>query len=161
MKNLSVIIMIVLFILGGCANSNAIEGIHYDSEALQSQLEDKSYQPKLPTKFPFEVKNASFSPTPTANEEKVFNFTFIGAEVSVELMTFNRDSINLDMETEKVRIGSIDGQYAESEVNDKGAIVRRLVWKEDDGVYNLSSANTGKNDGVSKNELIQIAKSFE
>ncbi|WP_079478916.1 DUF4367 domain-containing protein [Halobacillus salinus] len=161
MKHLAAAVMIVLFVLAGCANTNASEGVPYDSESLQTQLEDQSYQPKLPTQFPFEISEVKFSAAPTENEEKVFDFTFIGEGEAVELMTFNGESINLDVETEAVEIGSIEGQYAEQEVNDMGTTVRRLVWKEDGVVYNMSSADDQENDGASKEELIQIAESFE
>ncbi|WP_158290378.1 DUF4367 domain-containing protein [Halobacillus salinus] len=161
MKYLAAAVMIVLVVLAGCANSNASEGVPYDNESLQTQLEEQSYQLKLPTQFPFEISDAKFSAAPTENEEKVFDFTFIGEGEAVELMTFNGESINLDVETEAVQIGSIEGQYAEQEVNDQGTTVRRLVWKEDGVVYNMSSADDQENGGVSKEELIQIAESFE
>lgn len=161
MKKLPLTIMAVLFIITGCTNSNASEGIPYDSENLQTQLEETSYQPKLPTRFPFEVEDARFSPTPTMGEEKVFNFTFIGADKAVELMTFNGNSMNLAMETEAVDIGSIEGEYGENVVNGQETTVRRLIWKEEEVVYQLSSGNVNGNEGATKEELIDIAKSFE
>ncbi|UOR10993.1 DUF4367 domain-containing protein [Halobacillus amylolyticus] len=161
MRVLLLSIIAAFFILSGCTNGNASGQISYDGENLRTQLEEKSYQPMLPTEFPFEVEDASFSPTPTMDEEKVFNFNFIGENNSVELMTFNGESINLDMETEEVKVGAIDGDYAESEVNDKKTKVKRLVWKDEGVVYNLSTASTSKEAEISKEELIQIAESFK
>ncbi len=153
------ILLVAVFVLGGCANNNTSGQISYDDEQLRSQLEEAFYQPLLPTKFPFEVEDASFSPIPTDNDEKVFNFDFIRKDNVVELMTFNGESINDDTKTEKVKFDETEGEYFES--NDKGTTVKHLIWKEDGVVYDLSTANDSESQGISKEELIQIAESFK
>ncbi|MBX0356106.1 DUF4367 domain-containing protein [Halobacillus sp. Nhm2S1] len=131
------------------------EGLfEYDRSRLVSRTGDEAYQPKYPTLMPFEVDGVEIDPGVMEEKDTVLTFIF-HAEMNeeMELTTVKDGDISYDdIETEEVSIGDQTGQYAGNEGE-----TQRLIWKDGSIMYELK----GNVDGLSKDDLIMVAESFE
>ncbi|GEN54896.1 DUF4367 domain-containing protein [Halobacillus faecis] len=131
------------------------EGLfEYDRSRLVSRTGDEAYQSKYPTLMPFEVDGVEIDPGVMEQKDTVLTFIF-HAETNekMELMTVKDGDISYDdIETEEVSIGDQTGQYAGSEGE-----TQRLIWKDGSIMYELK----GNVDGLSQDDLIKVAESFE
>ncbi|REJ09034.1 DUF4367 domain-containing protein [Halobacillus trueperi] len=126
----------------------------YDRSKLVSRTEDEAYQPKYPTIMPFEVDGVEIEAGVMEQKDTVLTFIFHAeTNETMELMTVKDGEISSqDIETEEVSIGDQTGQYAGNEGE-----TQRLMWKDGSIMYEWK----GKVDGLSKDDLITVAESFE
>ena len=131
------------------------EGLfEYDRSRLVDRTGDEAFQPKYPTIMPFEVNGVEIQPGVMKKKDTVLNFIFHAeTKESIKLMTVNDGEISYDdLETEEVSFEEITAQYAGSEGE-----TQRLIWTDGSITYELK----GNVEGLSKEDLIAVAKSFE
>lgn len=131
------------------------EGLfEYDPSKLVSRIADEAYQPKLPTVMPFEVDGVEIEAGPMKQNDTVLTFNFHGQQNEMmDLMTVKNGEVSYqDVKTEEVAIGDQTGRYAGEEGG-----VQRMIWTDGSITYELK----GKLEGLSKENLITVAESFE
>ncbi|PFG12341.1 DUF4367 domain-containing protein [Bacillus sp. es.036] len=124
----------------------------YDRSRLVSRTGDEAYQPMFPTVMPFEVDGVEIKHE--SKDDSTITFVFHGETgEKMELMTVKNGEISSDqLETEEVSIGDQKGQYAGTEGE-----TQRLIWTNGSITYELK----GKIEGLSKEDLLTVAESFE
>ncbi len=157
------ILIAIPFLLLGCSNlSKNSQLSEFDNSDLKTKLEDQAFQPKLPSKLPFEVEQAEFTPPPKDYMPVTIHFLSSrnGNGDHLELLIFNhKDGGNVQhsgVKFEDVKIGDIKAKYA---VNDSEAMM--LNWTEDDIFYGLTYYGKQSDTEITKEDLIETAKSFE
>ncbi|GEN52622.1 hypothetical protein [Halobacillus faecis] len=157
MKKLLFIIALPM-VLFGCNSQDGLQG--FDSKELNQKLGDVSFQPKLPTELPFEVKQADFSQPPEVQQSvNTLNFDFYGeGKEHLSLLTVNGGEVSSTSEEEyqDVEIGSVSGAYFAHDSGDQ-----TLRWKEEDIHYVLKFMGDQSETDVSKEDLIKTAEAFE
>ena len=158
MKKLIVVLLTIPLFLIGCSGGTQSTLADFDHTQLKKQIEDQGFQPKLPAKMPFEGAKAEFSPPPNQQEVLIFDFFSHGEENNnhLGLMIVNGKKGSSNMEFEDVSIGDLKGKYA---VNNAEA--QTLRWKDGEIEYSLTYYGKQSDKEVSKEELIETAKSFE
>ncbi|MCA0970812.1 DUF4367 domain-containing protein [Halobacillus litoralis] len=159
MKYLLTMVLSAVLLLSGCMSEGEADGLHsFDSSALQEEVSDAPYQPKLPTELPYEVVKTDFTGAlGDQTEDVVLDFRFIGEsdQQVLELMTFNGNDIEQRFETEPIDHADFTGEYGEQQM-ENGETVKLIMWKDEEVVYELTTAGE-----VSKDKLIRVASSFE
>lgn len=144
----------ILF-LAACSDSGASSNLKdFDHSNLKEDLQDETLQSELPTKTPFEVEGATFTPTPGDQRETIQTFQFHGVnDELMDLKTFNGEANFSGTDNdEQVEVGENEGTIGETE---NGSL--SLHWKDGDLTYHLMA----NGDEVTKDELIETAESFE
>ncbi|MGP4081110.1 DUF4367 domain-containing protein [Pseudalkalibacillus sp. R45] len=159
-KWLSMVSMLVL-ILAGCNSSGSL--YDYDNTKLKEELEERDFQPRVPTKLPFDEGQADLNPSIELGEGQddtviMIDFTSSGeADRNLLGLEIVKDvEVDSDMEYETVDIGELKGQFAD---NEAGNMV--LNWKEGNINYTLSYYKEQSDTEITKEHLIETAKSFE
>lgn len=153
MKKLFVFVGILF--LAACSDSGALSNLKdFDHSNLKEDLQDETFQSELPTKTPFEVKGATFTPTPGDQRETIQTFQFHGVnDEFMDLKTFSGEANFSGTDNdEQVEVGENEGTIGETE---NGSL--SLHWKDGDLTYHLMA----NGDDVTKDELIETAESFE
>ncbi|PGY12642.1 DUF4367 domain-containing protein [Bacillus sp. AFS031507] len=156
-KKFLFLLAFVPLLLMGCtaSGSNLYE---FDHSKLKEQVKDQEFQPELPSKLPLENMKASFSPIPDQADVQTFDFFTNGKgnKNHLELLVVNKKASSSNLKFEEVEIGDLNGQYA---VNDEKAQILR--WKENNLEYTLTYYGQQSDKELSKEDLIETAKSFE
>ncbi|MFD1020981.1 DUF4367 domain-containing protein [Thalassobacillus hwangdonensis] len=157
MKKLIFMVISISVIFTGCVGDDV--ALHkFDNENLLNQLENESFQPKLPTKLPFKASHAQFTRPP--NQTNL---------ISIDIFSDDEKSDHLsmmvvkgDMESvsqsgfEQVEIGNIQGYYVK---NQAGAML--LYWTDNSIDYQMTYFSPQSESEVTKEELIETAESFK
>jgi hypothetical protein len=152
-------VFVVIFFLAACGNSGTSSNLEdFDNSNLKEELSAKAFQPKLPTKTPFEVTDAQVSNAPNQDTVLTIDFTNSGESSNyMGLMAVNGKNVESSkMEFEEVKIGDIKGKYA---VNNAGTMI--LKWTENGISYDLTYFGKQSEKEITKEELIKTAESFE
>jgi hypothetical protein len=148
-------VLFVILFLGACGNSGTSSSLEdFDNSNLKEELKEEAFQSELPTKMPFEVKEATFTPTPGEQREVMQTFQFDGVDGQFMDLKTNSGEVHFsgtDNE-EQVEIGDNEGTFGKTE---NGSL--SLHWKDGDLTYHLMA----NGDEVTKEELIETATSFE
>ncbi|WP_044022439.1 DUF4367 domain-containing protein [Bacillus sp. SG-1] len=153
MKKLFVFVTILF--LAACGNSGASSNLEdFDNSDLKEGLQEEAFQSELPTKLPFAVRGATFTPTPGDQRELRQTFQFDGVDGQFMDLRTNSGEVHFTGtdNDEQVKIGDHDGTIGETE---NGSL--SLHWKDGDLTYHLMA----NGDEVTKEELIETAESFE
>ena len=155
LKRISSLIIIVFLLLIGCSKDNS-NLYNFDKSKLSSQLKDASFQPKLPTKLPFKVKSTSINTIKT--QKNIINIFIVGKNKEQMGLQIIKGKVILsdDLKREKVKIDSNKGTYVE---NNAGAML--LDWNDSSIHYNLTYYSKQSGKKISKETLIDSAKSFQ
>jgi hypothetical protein len=164
-KKILFLLVTIPLLLMGCSSSGTSGNTKlndFDNTQLKAKLEDAAFQPQLPTKMPIEIKQADFTPPP--KEHMPLSIHFYGSGNGngdhLELMVFNNQNgegvHNSGVNFEEVKIGDIKGKYG---VNDSEAMM--LNWTEDDNYYALTYYGQQSDTEITKEDLIETAKSFK
>ncbi|WP_221567891.1 DUF4367 domain-containing protein [Alkalihalobacillus sp. TS-13] len=120
MKKWLSMVFIVVLILAGCSSDGSL--YDYDNTKLKEELEERAFQPKVPTKLPFGEGQADLNPPIELGEGKddtVIMIDFTSSEEGnrnlMGLEIVNDLDVHPDMEYETVDIGELKGQFAENE----------------------------------------------
>ncbi|MEW4306006.1 DUF4367 domain-containing protein [Rossellomorea marisflavi] len=153
MKKALILIMGLLF-LTACGNSASSSLEEYDNSDLKNDIQNEPFQSELPTKLPFEVDSATFTPAPGEQSKTMQTFQFEGVDGQFMDLKTNSGEVNFSGtdNDESVEIGDNEGTFGETK---NGSL--SLHWKDGDLTYQLMA----KGDKVTKEELIETAKSFE
>jgi hypothetical protein len=146
---------VVLLFLAACGNSGASSNLEdFDNSSLKEDLQEESFQSELPTKMPFEVEGATFTPSPGDQREIIQSFQFHGVDDEfMDLTTYSSEAnFSGTDDDEQVEVGGNEGTFGEAE---NGSL--RLLWKDGDLTYRFMA----KGEEVTKEELIETAESFE
>ncbi|WP_456270970.1 DUF4367 domain-containing protein [Bacillus sp. AK031] len=157
MKKVLFMLTITILILFGCSSSNST--LHnFDTSQLEKEMDTLSFQPKLPTKIPFEETNAQFSQPPSSENIITIDFMSTGESTNhLGLMIVNGKSVeSSDLEFEEVTIGNNKGKYA---VNNAGAMI--VKWTDNNISYDLGYYGQQSDKEITKEELIETAESFK
>ncbi|WP_335872838.1 DUF4367 domain-containing protein [Bacillus sp. 2205SS5-2] len=121
---------------------------------LMEAIENEPFQAKLPTFLPFEQEMATFTPAPTENQRESFqSFQFYGVNGEfIDMKAFKGGWVRGEVKTEEIKIGDFTGYYL---VNEQGAKI--IFWEVGNVDYDLAT----KDDEISKDDLIRVAKSFK
>jgi hypothetical protein len=149
------LIFVLILFLAACGNSGASSNLEdFDNLSLKEDLQEEAFQSELPTKMPFDVEGATFTPTPGDQREIIQSFQFHGVDDEfMDLQTYSGEAHFSGTDNdEQVEIGDNEGTFGEYENGSFG-----LRWKDGDLTYRLMA----KGDEVTKEELIETAESFE
>jgi hypothetical protein len=157
MKKRLFLLFVNVLLLAGCGGGNSSLNT-FDNTELKKEMEELAFQPKLPTKTPFEVTGTDVRHPPSSDDIIIVDFISSGEKNNhMGLMVANGknvESSNLDFED--VEIEDNTGKYA---VNDADAMI--LKWTEDGVSYSLTFFGKQSEKEVTKEELIETAVSFE
>ncbi len=155
MKRFSVLIIMLCLVVFGCSKNNP-NLIKFDNSKLSSQLKESTYHPKLPTQLPFEVKSAQADIQP--NEGKVITIYIVGKDgEQMGISIVNRKvEYGDNLKREKVKFGNKKGSYTK---NDAGSMT--LEWVDSGIHYDLTYFSKQSKKDISKEDLIDTAKSFK
>jgi hypothetical protein len=158
MRKFFVILITLSLLLLGCNSTNSTALTEFDNSQLKEKIKDAKFQPKLPTKLPFEVSNAEFNPPPNSGDTLIFDFTSEGEDNNnhLGLKIVKGKIISTDNKGEKVEIGDNDGRYAENDAD-----TQTLTWQEEEISYSLTYFGNQSDKEISKEELIKTAESFK
>ncbi|MBM7602428.1 DUF4367 domain-containing protein [Metabacillus litoralis] len=161
MKKIGFMLLPILLLVIGCSGGTSLT--EFDNTKLKEELNDQAFQPKLPTKLPFEVEEAAFTTPPQEQQpSNILSFDFFGSGDEngkgnhLSLMAVNGGKVESNIEYEDVKIGDLNGSY---EVNDEEEMI--LNWSENDIHYRLTFYVQQSDNELTKEELIETAKSFE
>lgn len=130
------------------------EGLYrYDSSMAEAVAGDEAYQPMYPTIMPYEVDGVQVDSESKQQEENL-TFTFYGEKgEKLELTTVKDGEIAYEeTETEEAMVGDQTARYAGKEGGEQ-----RLIWTNGSITYEWK----GKVEGMSKEDMIKMAESFE
>ena len=155
-KKLLILLPIILLLFAGCS-SNGSNLYEFDNSILKEQVKDNGFQPKLPTKLPFENVKASFDSLPDQTDIKTFEFfsSRKGNNNHLGLLVVKGKEGQSNSKFEEVKIGERKGQYFVSKEE------QTLRWKDRDLEYTLIYYTEQSNMKLSKADLIETAKSFK
>ena len=157
MRRLFFLLLAIPLMLLGCSSGSDVTLHSFDNSVLKEQTKEQSFQPELPTKVPFKVTDAQFSPPPKQDTVLTFDFYSQGESNNhLSLMVVKGKIASTEREFEEVEIGDEKGGYA---VNGAGAQI--LKWSKGDVDYALTYFAKQSDDQISKEQLIETAKSFE
>ncbi|WP_421383406.1 DUF4367 domain-containing protein [Bacillus salacetis] len=148
-------ILVTILFLAACGNSGASSNLEdFDNSNLKDDLQEEAFQSELPTKMPFEVKGATFTPTPGDQREVMQTFQFEGVDGQFMDLKTNSGEVHFSGtdNDEQVEIGDHEGTFGKTE---NGSL--SLHWEDGDLTYHLMA----NGDEVTKEELIETAGSFE
>jgi hypothetical protein len=153
-KKLLILLAFVLLLLVGC-NANSSKLYKFDNSTLKSQVKDLEFIPKLPSKLPFENVKATFSSPPDQGDLQTFDFFTSGKGNNnfLELLVINNKEGFSGSKFEEVKIGEIKGKYFKK--------TQTLRWKDKNLEYSLMYHGEQSDKKLSKEDLIETAKSFE
>lgn len=161
MKKILVMLLPILLLVLGCSAGTSLT--EFDNTKLKEEINDQAFQPELPTKLPFEIEEAVFTIPPQEQQpSNILSFDFFGSEDEngkgnhLSLMAVNGGKVESNIEYEDVKIGDLKGNYA---VNDEEEMI--LNWSENDIHYRLTFYVQQSENEVTKDDLIETAKSFE
>jgi hypothetical protein len=155
-KKLLIFLPFVLLLFTGCS-SNGTNLYAFDNSIVKKQVKDYGFQPKLPTKLPFENVKASTDSPPIQADIKMFDFFTYGKGNNnhLDLLIIEGKEGYSNAKSEEVKIGERKGQYYASKEK------QILRWKERDLEYTLTYYTEQSNKKLSKADLIDTAKSFK
>lgn len=161
MKKIVFMFLLLLLLLIGCSGGTSLT--EFDHTKLKEEINDQAFQPKLPTKLPFEIEEAVFTPPPKEQQpSNILSFDFFGSGDEdgkgnhLSLIAVNGGKVESNKEYEDVKIGDLKGSYA---VKDEEEMI--LNWSENDIHYRLTFYVQQSENEVTKEELIETAKAFE
>jgi len=111
MKKLLCLLIMIQFFVFGCSNA----GGHfkdYNQAELTDKFQEAGVDPKLPTKFPVEIKEEVFNPP--FEDEKVYSVDFLGTKnerFSLQIIKGGNVDYDDRLEKESVEIGKNNGLY--------------------------------------------------
>jgi hypothetical protein len=154
MKKLLLSLVTIMLIATGCGTSTGSNLQDVDVSNIKEEIKDEAFQSKLPTKIPFELDSATYSPVPEGQRDMMQTFQFTGVDGEfIDLKTYSGKVMEEgSQESEEVTIGDIKGKYIKNENGANG-----VIWKEDGLEYHLMA----KEGDATKDELIEMAESFE
>ncbi|MEI5908041.1 DUF4367 domain-containing protein [Bacillus spongiae] len=152
MKKLLFLLVTMMVLLIGCSNGSDLQ--EYEHSSLKDDLKGEPFQAKLPTKLPFEVELATFTPAPTEEQKEsiqTFQFDGINGEL-LDMKAFKNEVDYGEIDKEEVTIGGETGYYFENE-ND----AKILIWINEGMNYELATMEKS----ITKNDLVEVAKSIK
>ncbi|WP_409253319.1 DUF4367 domain-containing protein [Bacillus sp. SCS-153A] len=157
MKKILFLLLLNVLLLAACGSVNSSLK-NFDNTELKKEMEELAFQPKLPTKTPFEVTETDFRHPPSSDDIIMVDFMSFGdSNNHMSLMVVNGKNVeSSNMDFEDVEVGDTTGKYA---VNDADAMI--LKWTEDGISYDLTFFGKQSEKEVTKEELIETAESFE
>ncbi|WP_409250609.1 DUF4367 domain-containing protein [Bacillus sp. SCS-153A] len=148
-------LLIGILFLTACGNSGASADLEdFNHSNLKESLQEEAFQSKLPTRTPFEVEGATFTPTPGDQRETIQTFQFHGVDDEfMDLKTYSGEAhFSGNQDDEQVNIGENEGTFGETE---NGSL--SLYWQDGNLTYHLMA----NGEEVTKEELIATAESFD
>jgi Domain of unknown function (DUF4367) len=154
-KLLLVLMALPIFIMGCSQEASGL--IEYNNSELKKQISKLDLQAMLPSQLPFELAEYSFDAGPSGKESNKVIIDFYGKQNEhLGLVVSSKVNLSSDLEQESVEIGEVKGKYAE---NENG--VNYLMWKDGDTHYTLQYFSEASETVVGKEELVEVAQSFE
>lgn len=149
-----ILVLLTILVLSACGNGASSSLEDFDNSNLKKDSKDKAFQSELPTRTPFEVESATFTPGPEGQEDLRQTFGFYGVDGEfMNLITYSgKVNFSGTDNSEQVEIGGNEGTFGEAE---NGSL--SLHWEDGDLTYNLLADG----EEVTKEELIEMANSFE
>lgn len=158
MRKLFIILITLSVFLIGCNSTNSTSLPEFENSTLKEKIKDAEFQPKLPTKLPFDASKAEFNPPPNSDDTLIFDFTSEGEDKNnhLGLKVVKGKKISRDNKGEEVEIGDNSGFYAENDAD-----TQTLTWQEEEISYTLTYFGNQSYKEISKEELIKTAESFQ
>ncbi|MFG6147417.1 DUF4367 domain-containing protein [Halobacillus sp. B23F22_1] len=144
----------MILVLIGCSNDSTSGFIEYKKTKLNEALNELSFKPEIPRILPFNPSKTQVEVESISGEKQNFLFvTFISPDKGKTTFSAAKMQNAFDFTEESVRINdNLEGKYGERE--DENSKI--LKWEKDKVYYELITYE----DGVPKEELIQVADSF-
>ncbi|MGM0844982.1 MAG: DUF4367 domain-containing protein [Bacillota bacterium] len=153
---------LALFIFIGGQELGFIEGHNASNNEMftyepTEEISKINKEFKIPTKFPFEVTD-SFASTPPTQNQKGNRYTIDFVSGNGQQLTLKATSNEViysdDLDREEVTSGDFTGEYVVNEQN-----VQILTWDDDNIHYSLGYMSENQESSITKEDLIQVAKS--
>lgn len=146
-------IVISLFIIASCSNEQKL--VEFEKNELLEELNEQGIKPKLPTKFPIEIKEFELQMPP--HESQIYPIVFIGESGEVFNLRIHLGDVTYSGEfDETVKINGQDGSFNEDDITGLD-----LVWNDGKYHYFLNYQTIGLDTKVTKETMISIAESFK
>ncbi|APH05438.1 hypothetical protein [Bacillus weihaiensis] len=157
MKQKLALLVISIIILVGC--NQAVNIVAYDSVQLEKDLKKQAFQHKLPTSLPFKVEDTEITSLPN-EQDKQITIDFYGLGTNelgdhLSLSVVNGGEVGKLEGGRKVDLENNEGTYK----SEQGEEI--LSWSEDNLHYRLTYYKEQSDTNVTKEELIEVANSFE
>ncbi|XQY93314.1 hypothetical protein ACNRWW_07940 [Metabacillus sp. HB246100] len=157
MKQKLTLLVISIILLVGC--NQAVNIVAYDSVQLEKDLEKQAFQHKLPTSLPFKVEDTDITSLPNEqNKQITIDFYGLGTNKlgdHLSLSVVNGGEVGKLEGGRKVDLENNEGTYKSEQVEEI------LSWSEDNLHYRLTYYKEQSDTNVTKEELIEVANSFE
>ncbi|WP_273131106.1 hypothetical protein [Bacillus weihaiensis] len=157
MKQKLTLLVISIILLVGC--NQAVNIVAYDSVQLEKDLEKQAFQHKLPTSLPFKVEDTDITSLPNEqNKQITIDFYGLGTNElgdHLSLSVVNGGEVGKLEGGRKVDLENNEGTYK----SEQGEEI--LSWSEDNLHYRLTYYKEQSDTNVTKEELIEVANSFE
>lgn len=155
MRKLVYITLIVIFIFAACSdNSGAKKFTEYDKEIINfvNKLNELEFNPEIPKLLPFEPTEAKVDMMSVGGTENNFvTISFISENLDEIILRAGIAENAIDFTEDEIKITeSLTGTYGEE------GKTKILKWEKDNIYYELFA----NNDFISKNDILEIAKSF-
>ncbi|MYL35142.1 DUF4367 domain-containing protein [Pontibacillus yanchengensis] len=158
MKKCIFLLFTIPFLLTSCSGSTDLQDFNHDD--LKKRIEDQYFYVKLPTKLPFEVREAEFSKPPIEKESiKTLIIDFLGEHnehIGLQITNSGNVSSVSEKDYKEVKIGNVQGKYY---TNNAGT--KLLKWTQNDVHYTLKYFAKQSETKVTQKDLMEVSKSFK